>query len=351
MAVKINKRRLWLIFSAIAVIAAVYLLFSIRAKLLAILRPFFAAFLVAYILNPVINKLQKKMPRIVAIILIYILIAMMALLFGLLFLPKIISDMMGLFNVLPSYIHEFQSGIQKMQHIMDEAGVPENIKNALLGIIDEIESVVTGALYNLRRSVISFISASLSLIIVPIIAFYFLKDAEYFRLTVIQLIPVKIRGTVLRMARDVNRVLNRFIRGQLLVAAIVGILSSIGLTIIGVDYGAIFGFLLGLFDIIPYFGPIIGSIPALIFALMESSTKFFLALLVIVLVQQIESSIITPKIIGDSVGMHPVYVILALLVGSSFFGIIGMLLAVPVTLILRVLFSYIIEAIAGSKVE
>jgi len=70
-----------------------------------------------------------------------------------------------------------------------------------------------------------------------------------------------------------------------------------------------------------------------------------------VLVQQIESSIITPKIIGDSVGMHPVYVILALLVGSSFFGIIGMLLAVPVTLILRVLFSYIIEAIAGSKVE
>jgi predicted PurR-regulated permease PerM len=351
MGIKVEKRHLWLILLALAGIVAVLLLFNLRAKLLAILRPFFIAFLVAYILNPTVNKLQLKMPRIVAIMLVYIFILILILLFISFFLPKIISEMMGIIDILPGYIQELQDTASKMQYAMDGAGIPQSIKEALLSIGDDMEETIKGIVHNMGRSVIGILSVSISLIIVPVIAFYFLKDADYFKNASAQLIPIRARENVLSIARDINRVLNRFIRGQLLVAAIVGLLSSIGLTIVGVDYGIIFGLLLGLFDIIPYFGPIIGSIPALIFALMESRTIFFLALLVIVIVQQLESSIITPKIIGDSVGLHPVYVILFLLIGGSFFGILGMLLAVPTALILRILFSHIIDAITGSTTK
>lgn len=351
MGIKVEKRYLWLILLILAVIVAALLLFNLRAKLLAILRPFFIAFLVAYILNPAVNKLQLKMPRVVAIMLVYILILILILLFISFLLPKIISEMMGLIDILPGYIRQFQDTTSKMQYAMDGAGIPQSIKEALLSIGDDIEDTIKGIVHNMGSSIIDILSVSASLIIVPVIAFYFLKDADYFKNAFAQLIPITKRENVLRVARDINRVLNRFIRGQLLIAVIVGVLSSIGLTIVGVDYGIIFGLLLGLFDLIPYFGPVIGSIPALIFALMESKTIFFLALLVIVIVQQLESSIITPKIIGDSVGLHPVYVILFLLIGGSFFGIIGMLLAVPTALILRILFSHIIDAITGSIIK
>jgi len=133
----------------------------------------------------------------------------------------------------------------------------------------------------------------------------------------------------------------KFIRGHLLVASMVGVLTSLGLALVGVKFYLLLGIIAGIADLIPYFGPIIGAIPAVGLALLNSSQQALYVLLVMVVVQQVENNLLSPKILGDSVGLHPVVVIFVLLAGGHLFGILGMLLAVPLTAILRILVNYL----------
>jgi Domain of unknown function DUF20. len=151
------------------------------------------------------------------------------------------------------------------------------------------------------------------------------------------LIPSKAKGSVLQVASQVNGVLNQFIRGQLLIALVVAIFTTIGYWIIGLPYAMVLGLIAGIFEIIPYFGPFLGAIPALIVAILNSPSKFIWTIIIAVITQQLEGNIFTPKIMGDHVGLHPVYIIIVLWLGGFFFGVLGMLFAVPVTLILNII--------------
>ncbi|HNU81001.1 MAG TPA: AI-2E family transporter, partial [Bacillota bacterium] len=127
-----------------------------------------------------------------------------------------------------------------------------------------------------------------------------------------------------------------FIRGQLLAALIVGILSSIGLSIIRLDFAILIGMTAGIANIIPYFGPILGSVPAVIVGLLSGNpVKALLAIIVLVAVQQIDGTLISPRIVGSSVGLHPVFVMLSMIIGGSYLGLLGMLIAVPIAAIIK----------------
>jgi len=147
------------------------------------------------------------------------------------------------------------------------------------------------------------------------------------------------------MINKTGEILSCFIQGQLLTALIIGIMETVALAIIGVKYSPILGFIGGISNIIPYFGPFIGAIPSVAVALIDSPVKAFWTVVAFLVIQQIDNAFISPKIIEGRLGLHPITTILAVLAGGEFFGIIGMLVAVPVTAVLKVILKRLIEAI------
>jgi predicted PurR-regulated permease PerM len=136
--------------------------------------------------------------------------------------------------------------------------------------------------------------------------------------------------------KEINQILSRFIRGQLLDALIVGLLSSIGLSIIGLDFAFLIGFSAGIANIIPYVGPVVGCIPAIIVGVLSSHPINALwAVLVFFIVQQLDGAVISPKVVGDSTGLHPVFIMVAIIIGGYAGGILGMLLSVPIMGIIK----------------
>jgi len=189
------------------------------------------------------------------------------------------------------------------------------------------------------------ISMFFDFLMAMIIAYYLMKDADFFREGFLSLFPRKWRNGIITTAREINAVVSNFIKGQLLTALIVGCLEAIGLLIIKVRYPVVLGFVGGIANIIPYFGPFIGAIPAVAVALLQSPAKVIWTIVVFTLIQQIDNNFISPKIIEGRLGLHPVTTILVVLVGGEFFGIFGMLVSVPAAAILKIILKRTIKAI------
>lgn len=188
----------------------------------------------------------------------------------------------------------------------------------------------------------------MNLVVIPIITFYFLNDKNYFIKKTYLTIPKKYRQDAKRLGKEIDRALGEFIRGRIIVAIFVGVSTTILLLVLRVDFALLIGMIAGAVDIIPYFGPVIGIIPAAFFALLESPVKALWVVLIFIGIQQIENNIISPKVIGEGMGIHPITIILSLIIGGGIFGILGMVFAVPVVAIVKILFSFIIEKLNTS---
>jgi len=153
----------------------------------------------------------------------------------------------------------------------------------------------------------------------------------------------------LELCSRVNKVVGRFVRGQLIVSVVVGGLVALGLSLLGVRYALFLGVLAGLFDIIPYFGPVLGAIPALVLAFLRDPLTALWTLLMFVAVQQLEGSVLSPKIVGEQVGLHPLTVIFSVLAGGELLGVTGMLLAVPAAATVKVTAGFIGEKLMAES--
>jgi len=311
--------------------------------------PVLYSVILAYLLNPLINTLEKKgISRGWSIIGIYLVIATSIFLISISLFPKIAQEFENLIKVLPSYFNKayvFLNGIyEKYSKSMDNLPIEfQTIDEVVKENLNEIQLTLITYIKSIANTIINMFSRIFTFVIIPIFTFYFLKDKEYFRRKIYLTIPKAYRCDVGRIAREIDIVLGKFIRGQLIIATFIGSATAIALLILGIDFAFIIGLIAGIADVIPYFGPIIGIIPALIFALLDKPIKAIWVIIAFVIIQQIESNILAPKIVGDSVGLHPIIVIIALLIGGSFFGIIGMLLAVPVAAIIKITSAFIIE--------
>jgi len=182
-----------------------------------------------------------------------------------------------------------------------------------------------------------------------IISFYLISDLTYFKGFVKTVAKVfgkrDITDRTKAVLNKMNKVISGFIRGQLLDSLIVGILNSIGLTLIGLDFAIVIGMMAGACNVIPYFGMYIAMIPAIIVGLLSGNPILALfAALVMIAVQQVDTLVISPRVIGGSVGLHPVFVILSIIIAGNYFGLVGMLLAVPTAAMIKVLFvEYVLE--------
>lgn len=309
-----------------------------------ILFPFWLALIFAYISNPAVVRLeQREVPRPVAIVLIYTLSGVIIGLSAYYLVPTLTHEMDQVVRVLPKHTQELSQLGNSLLARIERARLPVDLEEVIREGALRVEAVVDSFLRRLLDLVLGAFSQLPSIFLAPILAFYILRDWEQIRDTGKQLIPVAYRGEVEELVVQINAVLNGFIRGQLVVSALVGAFIALGLFFLKVRFSLLLGLVAGLFNVIPYLGPLIGGLPAVSLALLDSPWKAIWAVVLFVLVNNLEASFLVPRIVGDQVGLHPLVVIFAVLSGGHLFGVVGMLLAVPAAAVGRVLLGFILR--------
>ena len=276
---------------------------------------------ISYILLPLVDYFEKiKIPRTVGILfaILFSIIVILAIFIWL--IPILANNIKELTRVLPelfsSVFNDFISFIEK--------NVPENWHSDIMQEIDNlflnIQQRIFAGLYGLISLLPKTLSLIIDVLIGWILSFYILKDKELIVRNFKYIFPEKYREEIVCFLRDIHRVVIRFIQGQLLIAIIIGIIETIGLYLTGIPYAPLLGFIGGISNVIPYFGPYIGAVPAVTIALTISPWKAIWTILVFVIVQQIDNVFLSPRIIKEKLGLHPITTIMSVLVGGRLFG-------------------------------
>lgn len=314
-----------------------------------ILFPVIVAVILTFILNPLVEyfvrkgcyPLKKKISRTTAVLLTFLVAAgVIALLLTFIILP-FAHEFERFVSSLPNYMKQTQELILQLQQSARQLELPASAQN----LINEGMSDAAGFSVDVGRrflaGTIGVASRIIDLVVVPVLTFYFLKDWLIIREAFVNLASPGQRARVRRIIEDIGTVISGYIRGQVAVSAIIGLLVFLGMYFFEINYALTIGLIAALTEFVPIIGPIIGAIPALLIALLVSPATAAKVALFYIFVHQLENHIIMPKVMGRSIDLHPVTVILAFLVGAQLFGLAGMILAVPVAAILKVLFYHL----------
>lgn len=335
---RISKAPVRAILQIAGGLALAAILFLIRRQLLAVFTPFIIALAFAYILNPVVLWLQqRRLHRTVAVLIIYL--TFFGLLFALVahFAPVVSGEVSHLAQRIPWYTQQAQKFLRGFYNATDSLRLPESVQEAIENSLADIEKGLVDYLSRIPQMTTDVARAIFNLALVLILTFYLLKDFEMVKDSFYLVLPRKSRTRARKILHEIDHSLGKYIRGQLLISLIIAFTTYLSLLLLGVDFALILGLLAGATNIIPYFGPFIGAVPAVIVALLKSPTLALKTAIVFFIIQQAEGHFIAPQVLGKSLGLHPVVVILALLVGGQFFGIVGMMVAVPVVAVARIL--------------
>lgn len=313
-----------------------------------ILTPFILGMVIAYLLNPLVLKLEGEgWPRWAAVLLL-LMTFMVALAAAFSFLvPVLLREGAQLISDLPGWINAGQEkivglaarfGIELSQ---DSEAIVENIQGQAGQILQAGKGVLAGVVAG-SAAVFSFISF---VFLMPIVAFYMMQDWPNLVAKVDELLPRDKAPTVHRLLGDIDRALAGFIRGQLTVCVILGLFYGIGLTLIGLRFGFVIGMAAGILSIMPYVGSAFGLFMSLGVAWFTtgSPTMVVAALVVFGIGQFIEGNFLTPKLVGTNIGLHPLWVIFALMAGGTLMGFTGLLIAVPVAAVIGVLVRFALD--------
>lgn len=334
--------RNYFIFWGLAFLALMGLFFVFKGVLL----PFILGTAVAYLLNPVVNWLGNHgLPRGLAtlsILLGFLLIAAGTLI---VLSPLIYQQLVELSEDIPSYVDQLWAVLQpyslRLQEMLgQESG--QSVEDILRQHSGAALNVANGALSYLASGSQSVLSALSVVVFMPLVAYFMMKEWVHITNWVSDIVPRGSKKDIMSLLKEIDQKLSAFVRGQISVAVILGVVYAIALSVIGLKYGFLIGLSAGLLSIIPMVGSIVGLLAGVIVAWFQSGELSFVALVagVFVVGQILEGNVLTPKIVGKSVGLHPLWIFFALLAGGSLFGIIGMLIAVPVAAVVSVLLSF-----------
>jgi predicted PurR-regulated permease PerM len=317
------------------------------------------AFSLAYILNPAVTFLERRgIQRTIGILIVFTLALLFGCGFAFFLIVSVSNELANVQLNLPAYIHHLYVNTPPAIKEYLRIETPDQLSLRLNELLQQARGAAPGLLKPLLTflqqafsSTIGVILAVLGYLIIPIYLFYLLADLPQLKAFIESFIPERFRSAYTNRLAEVDTVLSGFVRGQLLVCALLAALYSIGLYIIGIDLAIAIGTLAGITFIIPYVGTIIGIALSVIMALLKFNDILhpLLCLGWFMLVQAMEGVIITPKVVGDTVGLHPLVAIVALLIGGQLFGLIGMLLAVPVTAVLQVFLRSLVEYYRDSE--
>ncbi len=297
-----------------------------------------------YLLRPFVNLLNKKIPKGFSILIIYVVLIGIMVLGLALIGPILQNQIMGLANNIPSII----SGIEQWVFEIDLFNRISELQDDQFIDIDGYIETASDTLNRMGRGIISGFGTLLGtvanalfvLVLLPIILFYVLKDSEKFQDSFVKLFHQKQHEEVRSILMDIDYTLSSYIQGQGIVCLCVGTLCLIAFLIIGLEYALLLAIIAGITNLIPYFGPWIGSVPAVIVALFTSPFIALVTVIAVIVIQQIESNLIAPQVIGKKLNIHPVTIIFLILIAGQLIGLIGMILAVPFYATFRVLVTH-----------
>lgn len=341
-----TKLILWAIISMFAL----YFVVQIFKKYTLISDTFFTilvSMLLAYLLNPSVSYFERKgMKRILAAAVVYLIILGGIVILFLAVLPRTGREIMRLGTNLPQYITAVTEWVQNIySSYSDTLGeMPEilqSIENVVSQNIDRIQESLANGAETFILGLAGILSRIVSLVLTPVLTFYFLVDKDHFLGKMDALIPGKYKEEVYKLLGDMDEAMSQFIRGRLLMAVIVGIVTTIFLFLMGIEFAIIIGFITGLADIVPYIGPFLGFLPAVVFAFISSPTKALWVGVFFILIQWMENNILGPKVLGKTTGMHPLTVLVSIITGGTIFGVMGMIVSVPAVNIGIILYRYI----------
>ncbi|MFC0270106.1 AI-2E family transporter [Metabacillus herbersteinensis] len=308
----------------------------------AIFFPFLIAAFITYLLHPVIEKLHSTgVPRSLSIIIIYFLF------FGAIGygfyrgVPILIEQLRDLSESFPQLTETYNSWIEKIKNETNRW--PDGIHERVDDLFARVENGLASLIERLINSLRGIFDYLIILAIIPFLVFYMLKDHDSIKKAAWYLTPRKWRSEAIQFLKEIDKSLGSYIRGQLLICLIIGTIAFLSLWFFKIKYPLIIGLLIGITNIIPYFGPIIGAFPAVIIAATMSTKTIIIVIIIIGSLQFLEGNILGPLIVGKSIHMHPIVIMFALLAGGEIGGIFGLMLAVPILVILKVILIHVVQ--------
>lgn len=254
--------------------------------------------------------------------------------------PVSIRQLERMAENLPAQVRSVESLITDLYNRYHRVPLPDQVREALDGSVERWQATLADVVSGAIDAIVGLLYQLPNLVLAPVLAFYFARDRDEIRRRLMSFVPARDREEVSNLFGEMDAVVGGFVRGQLLVAMMTGFLIGVGLWLSGIEFSFLIGFAAGVLDLIPYFGPLFGAVPAVGLAILKSPLHVLYVVIVFAVANQIESAILTPRIVSGYVGLHPLAVIFSLLVGAYSFGLLGMIVAVPVAGVLRVLVRY-----------
>ncbi len=323
-----------------------YVIYLIRIAII----PVIIAAAIAYLLAPVVTLLQRKMRRIFAVAITYIIFIGVIFTMFFFIIPVITDQFRTFIDEFPTYMENFTKVtndflqnsriIQYIENLIGKEILPKDTTAITQYFISRINLEGINIFQRatiLGRSVLNIV---LYLLVGPILGAYILTNSEKIKNIFIKVTPRRFKNQMAIILDKINKVAGRYVRGQILVSIIVGVLCTIVLLILKVDFAILLGFIAGLLNIIPLLGPILGAVPAALAALFISPLRALLVILLFIAIQQLDNYVISPNIMKYQVGVHPGIIIFSLLAGGALFGIWGLLIAVPTVAVLQEILRY-----------
>ena len=340
---KENNKNLFFISFAVILGVCVVLYFSRR-----VVAPFFIAFALAYLLDPLVDRLVSlKFSRTLSVLVLMSVFFFLALGSVILLVPILSMQAENLTKDIPVYVGAFQDWIRPILDLISglEPAKVEEFLNEGLSRFGELPmkalqfsgKLIWGSISNLFNIILMIAN----MVIIPVVMFYLLRDFDSINKKLLELMPTRFQEKTKDIVLEIDQVLSRFVRGQMMVAGLMGLMYSVGLFLCDTPMSLSLGMMAGLANLVPYLGLILGFVPSAVMTYIH--TQEWLPVLgvagVFAFVQAIEGMVITPRVVGDNIGLHPVAVIVAVLLGGELFGITGMILGVPGVAVLNVLLS------------
>jgi predicted PurR-regulated permease PerM len=330
-----------------------------------VLAPFVLAVVLAYLLDPLVDRMEsRRVPRILAIALLAL--PALAVVAVLLFvgIPAAFHQLSQVAEQAPLLFQRLAAWLDGVRERLVKVDLPLLNEDALAARLRAVDAAAVMTFLEARREALAgwawrsvlgmgrglgaFVTIAGYVVLTPVLTFYLLRDWDRLKAAAADLIPLGRRDGVLSFAREYDRLLGRYLRGQLTVAALVGAITGVGLALLGFPYAAMLGLLVAVFNVVPYLGISLSLVPAVFIALVSGSVGPSLLKVVVAygVAQLLEGTVISPRIVGDSVGLHPVWVVLALAVGGFYFGFVGLLIAMPAAVGVKLLAQ---RGVAGYK--
>ncbi|MCH8685299.1 AI-2E family transporter [Pedomonas mirosovicensis] len=332
------------------VLLGVALLLAFFVSISGILLPFVVGLAVAYLLDPVADRMETwKLPRWLATSIAILLFFGLMIGVFIAIAPMLRDQVVGFLNALPGYVAKVRPLILGL---INEAGGTERAQTIVEQSSGKLMEWIGAHVGQLLASGIAFFNVLTLILISPVVAFYLLRDWDIIVARGKTLLPRQHLATIETLLHDMDYALSGFVRGQFLVCMALAVLYAFGWTLLGLNYALVLGLIAGLLAFVPLAGPFFASALALLVALGQFGTdwlKVGLVYVVFVIVQGIEGSILTPNLIGNRVGLHPVWVIFAIFAGGELMGVLGIFLAVPVAAVVAVLSRWLIQRYLASR--